>query len=109
MIDHEGARGVHFAVWAPNASHVALVGVFNDWDHRRHPMRARRDIGVWEIFLPDIGPGRAYKYRITGPDGTVQPLKADPFAFASELRPKTASITADPVKIDWGEIGRAHV
>ena len=58
-IDHEGARGVHFAVWSPNASHVALVGDFNDWDHRRHPMRERRDIGVWEIFLPDIGPGRA--------------------------------------------------
>ena len=109
LIDHEGARGVHFAVWAPNASHVALLGDFNDWDHRRHPMRQRRDIGVWEIFVPEIGPGRAYKYRITGPDGTVQPLKADPFAFASELRPKTASITADPVKLDWGDMDhRAH-
>ncbi|MEO6717574.1 MAG: 1,4-alpha-glucan branching protein GlgB [Novosphingobium sp.] len=113
-IDHEGARGVHFAVWSPNASHVALVGDFNDWDHRRHPMRERRDIGVWEIFLPDIGPGRAYKYRITGPDGTVQPLKADPFAFACELRPKTASITADPGKSaqgddEWGDAAhRAH-
>jgi 1,4-alpha-glucan branching enzyme len=108
-IAHEGAQGVHFAVWAPNASHVALVGDFNDWDHRRHPMRRRSDIGVWEIFIPDIGPGRAYKYRITGADGTVQPLKADPFAFASELRPATASITADPVKLDWGDAAhRAH-
>ena len=102
-IEHEGASGVHFAVWAPNARLVSLVGDFNDWDHRRHPMRNRQDIGVWEIFVPDIGPGCAYKYRIVGPDGTVQPLKADPFAFASELRPKTASLTADPVKPDWGD------
>ena len=108
-IDHEGASGVHFAVWAPNAQLVSLVGDFNDWDHRRHPMRGRKSTGVWEIFVPDIGPGRAYKYRIVGPDGTVQPLKADPFAFASELRPKTASITAHPVKLDWGdEAHRRH-
>jgi 1,4-alpha-glucan branching enzyme len=72
-------------------------------------MRKRQDIGVWEIFIPGIGAGRAYKYRITGPDGKVQPLKADPFAFASELRPKTASITADTVKPDWGdEAHRTH-
>ena len=108
-IVHEGAPGVHFAVWAPNASHVALVGDFNDWDHRRHPMRRRTDIGVWEVFIPDIGPGRAYKYRITGADGTVLPLKADPFAFACELRPATASIIADPVAHDWGDDAhRAH-
>ncbi len=108
-IAHEGAEGVHFAVWAPNATHVALVGDFNDWDHRRHPMRRRMDIGVWEVFIPDIGPGRAYKYRITGPDGKVQPLKADPFAFASELRPKTASVTAHSAKPDWGDAAhRAH-
>jgi 1,4-alpha-glucan branching enzyme len=109
LIDHQGAKGVHFAVWAPNARHVSLVGDFNDWDSRRHPMRARRDIGVWEIFLPDIGLGRAYKYHITGADGRVQPLKADPFAFASELRPKTASLTAEPGKTDWGDAAhRAH-
>ncbi|MGE3692080.1 MAG: 1,4-alpha-glucan branching protein GlgB [Novosphingobium sp.] len=102
-IEHEGAHGVHFAVWAPNARQVSLLGDFNDWDHRRHPMRNRKDIGVWELFIPDIGPGRAYKYRIVGPDGAVLPLKADPFAFASELRPKTASITADPGKPDWGD------
>jgi 1,4-alpha-glucan branching enzyme len=108
-IAHEGASGVHFAVWAPNARHVSLVGDFNDWDHRRHPMRRRTDIGVWELFIPDIDAGRAYKYRITGPDGTAQPLKADPFAFASELRPKTASLTARPAKPDWGDNAhRAH-
>jgi 1,4-alpha-glucan branching enzyme len=109
LIQHEGASGVHFAVWAPNAAHVALVGDFNDWDHRRHPMRKRTDIGVWEIFIPDIGAGRGYKYRITAADGTVMPLKADPFAFASELRPQTASVTAHPVKLDWGDAAhRAH-
>jgi 1,4-alpha-glucan branching enzyme len=108
-LTHEGASGVNFAVWAPNAQRVALVGDFNDWDHRRHPMRHRADIGVWEIFIPDIGPGHAYKFRITGADGTVQPLKADPFALASELRPSTASITAHPVKLDWGDAGhRVH-
>ena len=102
-ITHEGAKGVHFAVWAPNARLVCLVGDFNDWDHRRHPMRRRMDIGVWEIFIPDIGAGRAYKYRITGADGAVLPLKADPFAFASELRPATASIIADPRPHEWGD------
>jgi 1,4-alpha-glucan branching enzyme len=106
---HQGVQGVHFAVWAPNARNVSLVGDFNDWQGARHPMRRRLDIGVWEIFIPDIGPGQAYKYRIVGADGTVQPLKADPFAFASELRPKTASLTSLPGKPDWGDAAhRAH-
>lgn len=109
LIVHEGAAGVHFAVWAPNASLVSVVGDFNDWDHRRHPMRRRADIGVWEVFVPDIGEHRAYKYRITAADGTVLPLKADPYAQAAEFRPSTASITAHPVKMDWGDEGhRAH-
>lgn len=108
-ITHEGASGVHFAVWAPNAQVVSLVGDFNDWDPARHPMRRRTDIGVWEIFIPDIGLGRAYKFHITGPDGKVLPLKADPYAFAAELRPKTASLTAVPGKADWGDAAhRAH-
>jgi 1,4-alpha-glucan branching enzyme len=72
-------------------------------------MRARADIGVWEVFVPNIGLGRAYKFHITAADGTVLPLKADPFAFASELRPKTASVTALPGKEDWGDAAhRAH-
>ncbi len=109
LIEHEGAKGVHFAVWAPNARCVSVVGDFNDWDPARNQMRRRNDIGVWEIFIPDIGEWHAYKYRIIGPDGTVLPLKADPFAFASELRPKTASLTARPAKQDWGdEAHRAH-
>jgi 1,4-alpha-glucan branching enzyme len=105
LIEHEGARGVHFAVWAPNARRVALLGNFNDWDGRRHGMRQRADIGVWEIFVPDVGEWQAYKFEITGPDGEIQPLKADPFAFASELRPKTASMTIATGKADWGDEG----
>ncbi|HEY4193353.1 MAG TPA: 1,4-alpha-glucan branching enzyme, partial [Mesorhizobium sp.] len=96
LIDHEGASGVQFAVWAPNARRVSVVGDFNEWDGRRHPMRDRRDTGIWELFIPDIGAGRAYKYEILGADGVRLPLKADPFAFKSELRPATASVTAEP-------------
>lgn len=103
LIEHEGASGVHFAVWAPNARRVSVVGDFNDWDGRRHPMRRRGDIGVWEIFIPDIGEGRAYKFEIVGVDGQVEPLKADPFAFRSELRPATASITTGPDTHQWGD------
>src|SRR5262249_21982310 len=63
---HEGADGVHFAVWAPNAQRVSVIGDFNQWDGRRHVMRLRRDIGVWEIFIPDVGPGINYKFEIRG-------------------------------------------
>ncbi len=108
LISHEGAQGVHFAVWAPNARRVSVVGDFNDWDGRRHAMRKRGGVGVWEIFVPDIAEYRAYKYEIVGADGQLQPLKADPFAFAAELRPATASITRNPVH-DWGDADhRAH-
>ncbi len=103
LIHHQGADGVHFAVWAPNASHVSVVGDFNDWDASRHQMRRRADIGVWEIFIPDIGAYRAYKFEIRGPKGEVLPLKADPFAFYSELRPKTASLTTAPPDHAWGD------
>jgi 1,4-alpha-glucan branching enzyme len=103
LISHEGADGVHFAVWAPNAKRVSVVGAFPGWDGRRHPMRYRLDTGIWEIFIPDIGEGQPYKYEIIGPDGVRLPLKADPFAFRSELRPATASITASPVQHDWGD------
>ncbi|MGN6465423.1 MAG: 1,4-alpha-glucan branching protein GlgB [Rhizobiaceae bacterium] len=103
LIEHEGAGGVHFAVWAPNARRVSIVGQFNDWDGRRHPMRKRADTGIWEIFLPDIGAGQPYKYEIIGPRGQRLPLKADPFAFRSELRPATASVTDLPMRHVWGD------
>jgi 1,4-alpha-glucan branching enzyme len=103
---HEGAEGVHFAVWAPNARRVSVVGDFNAWDGRRHTMRLRRDTGIWEIFIPDVAPGLAYKFELIGPDGTRLPLKADPFARWSELRPATASVVVPEIEHDWGD--KAH-
>jgi len=103
LIRHEGADGVHFAVWAPSARRVSVVGDFNAWDGRRNPMRRRIDNGIWEIFVPDLGVGQGYKFEIVGPDGKVLPLKADPFAFRSELRPATASLTTSPLTHDWGD------
>ncbi|MFC3722671.1 1,4-alpha-glucan branching protein GlgB [Neoaquamicrobium sediminum] len=103
VIDHEGAHGVHFAVWAPNAQRVSVVGDFNEWDGRRHAMRRRVDTGIWEVFVPDIDAGRVYKYEIVGPDGKRVPLKADPFAFRAELRPATGSITDHSPAHDWGD------
>ncbi len=100
---HEGASGVHFAVWAPNAERVSVVGDFNNWDGRRHVMRKRLDIGVWEIFIPGATTGQAYKYEILGPGGQLLPLKADPYGFASELRPKTASRVADTSNFAWSD------
>ncbi|AEG48280.1 1,4-alpha-glucan-branching enzyme [Sphingobium chlorophenolicum L-1] len=109
IITHEGVEGTHFAVWAPNARRVSVVGDFNRWDGRRGAMRRRQDSGVWEIFLPEVGVGSAYKFEIVGPDGVVLPLKADPFAFQSELRPATASIVAAVPDHVWGdERHRAH-
>jgi 1,4-alpha-glucan branching enzyme len=109
MIEHQGVRGVHFAVWAPNARLCRAGGGFQRLGFAPPPYAARKDIGVWEIFVPEIGKGHAYKFRITAADGTVLPLKADPYAFASELRPATASLTALPGKPDWGdEAHRAH-
>lgn len=103
----EGVEGTHFAVWAPNAQRVSVVGSFNDWDGRRHPMRSRHETGVWEVFIPGVHPGAQYKYEIIGKDGTRLPLKADPFAQQSELRPKTASVVADPTPFQWTD--QAHM
>ena len=92
VMTHEGAGGVHFAVWAPNAERVSVVGDFNIWDGRRHAMRKRGATGVWEIFIPDLGEGTVYKYEIRGQGGAIQPLKADPVGFGSEHAPKNASV-----------------
>ncbi len=99
----EGVDGTHFAVWAPQARRVSVVGAFNAWDGRRHPMRKRVDSGVWEIFAPGLGPGCVYKYEIVGADGTVQPLKADPFGSAAEIRPSTASVVASTANLPWSD------
>jgi 1,4-alpha-glucan branching enzyme len=92
----DDVTGVRFAVWAPSARRVSVVGSFNNWDGRRHPMRLRREAGIWEIFVPRLGSGETYKYEIIGPDGLL-PLKADPVARQTEIPPATASIVADPV------------
>ncbi|WP_159346376.1 1,4-alpha-glucan branching protein GlgB [Roseomonas harenae] len=101
----DGVAGVRFAVWAPNARRVSVVGEFNSWDGRRHPMRLRGSTGVWEIFVPRISPGTRYKYEILGAHGGVLPLKADPVAWASELAPGTASIVAQPTAYPWNDAG----
>ncbi|MFH5925849.1 1,4-alpha-glucan branching protein GlgB [Roseomonas xinghualingensis] len=95
--------GVRFAVWAPNARRVSVVGDFNSWDGRRHPMRLRGVAGVWELFIPRLGPGTRYKYEIQGRLGGVLPLKADPVAWASELAPGTSSIVAQPEPHSWSD------
>ncbi len=86
--------GTSFAVWAPNASRVSVIGDFNHWDGRRHPMRLRRECGVWEIFIPEIGLGAKYKFEIRTANGHVLPARGDPYARQAELRPATASIVA---------------
>ena len=100
VIRHEGSDGVHFAVWAPNAERVSVVGDFNVWDGRRHAMRRRGATGVWEIFVPGLGEGTAYKYEIKGPGGAVMPLKADPVGFGSEHPPANASVVRT-IRGDW--------
>ncbi|OEC35918.1 1,4-alpha-glucan branching enzyme [Pseudomonas cuatrocienegasensis] len=97
---HDGVAGVRFSVWAPNARRVSVVGGFNGWDGRRHPMRLRMPSGVWELFIPRLTPGEVYKYEILGADG-VLPLKADPLARATELPPATGSVVAESMQITW--------
>ncbi len=98
----EGISGVAFAVWAPNARRVSVVGSFNNWDGRRHPMRRRIEGGIWEIFVPGLGQGDLYKFEIKAWDGRMLPLKADPFGFRSEHRPRTASVVSDMgQKYEW--------
>jgi 1,4-alpha-glucan branching enzyme len=89
----DGVPGVRFAVWAPNARRVSVVGNFNSWDGRRHPMRLRHGAGIWEIFIPRLKPGEIYKYEIIGRHGLL-PLKSDPIARQAEVPPKTGSIVA---------------
>ena len=92
LVEIDGVKGVGFAVWAPNARRVSVVGDFNEWDGRRHPMRKRVEAGVWELFLPGLHGGELYKYEIKAADGKLLPLKADPISFQSEHPPGTASI-----------------
>ncbi len=100
-----GVRGVDFAVWAPSARRVSVVGDFNHWDGRANPMRARGSSGVWELFLPELDEGAIYKYEIIGPQGQLLPLKADPYGFRAELRPNTGSVVARLDTYEWKDAG----
>ena len=101
----DGIDGVRFAVWAPNAARVAVVGDFNGWDGRRHPMRLRASVGVWELFLPGVAAGARYKYEILAADGTRLPLKADPVARETECPPATASVVPRQEAFAWSDAG----
>lgn len=94
-------HGVLFVVWAPNASRVSVVGSFNDWDGRNHPMRSNGATGIWELFIPDIATGQPYKYELKNRDTGDISLKMDPFARETEYRPATASIIPTSDKFNW--------
>lgn len=99
----DGIDGVRFAVWAPNAERVSVVGDFNAWDGRRHPMRVRGGSGIWELFIPGLAPGQFYKYEIRNREyGTVH-LKIDPYGREFERRPGTAARIPDISRYEWGD------
>ena len=101
LAELEGVAGVSFAVWAPNAERVSVVGTFNQWDGRRHPMRPRGATGIWELFVPGLQEWALYKYEIRSRYDRYLVTKSDPVGFASELRPKTASLVFDLDRYNW--------
>jgi 1,4-alpha-glucan branching enzyme len=98
----DGVEGVFFAVWAPNADRVSVVGSFNGWDGRRHPMRNRGASGFWELFVPGLADGDIYKFEIRTRDGHLR-LKSDPHGHLFEYRPSTASVVCDLDRYSWGD------
>jgi len=98
-----GIEGTRFTVWAPNAMRVSVVGDFNQWDGRRHPMRLRHEAGVWELFIPRLNAGGRYRYEILAADGALLPQKADPAARATSLPPDCASVIAAPIDHCWND------
>ncbi len=98
-----GISGVHFVVWAPNATRVSVIGGFNRWDGRCHPMIRRGATGLWELFIPDIPEGTFYKYELRSGNATAPFTKADPYAFAAEVRPRTASIVRSIATYQWSD------
>ncbi len=101
LTELEGKPGVRFAVWAPNARAVSVVGDFNGWNRDSHPMKSRGESGIWEAFVPDIGQGENYKYFIRSNHDGHEAEKADPYAFAAEVRPRTASKVWDLEGYEW--------
>ena len=100
-LELEGVNGVRFAVWAPNAERVSVVGHFNGWDGRAHPMTVRGSSGVWELFVPGLGAGELYRYEIRNRDSGELRIKSDPYATLLEHRPATASITPGDSRFAW--------
>ena len=101
-LEHDGRRGVHFAVWAPNARSVTVIGDFNGWDKERHPLEPRGGSGVWEGFVTDVEPGARYKYHVRSARGRYAVDKADPVGFLHEVPPATASVVQD-LAYEWGD------
>ncbi len=101
-IEHAGIKGVHFAVWAPNASRVSVVGDFNTWDGLRHPCRSLGSCGIWELFVPGLQEGNLYRFEIRDQQGRIH-VKSDPLARAAELRPGSASMVAATGGYEWGD------
>nr|WP_238858358.1 1,4-alpha-glucan branching protein GlgB [Faunimonas pinastri] len=99
----DGVQGVSFAVWAPNAQRVSVIGEFNYWDGRRHPMRKRVEAGIWELFVPGVEIGALYKFELVGPHGELLPQKADPLAFSQEHPPSTASRVHGLPSREWND------
>ncbi len=104
IIEHEGVQGTSFSVWAPNAVRVSVVGSFNGWDGRVHPMRLMGSSGIWELFIPGLDRGQLYKFEIKTRAGTLR-VKTDPLAFAMELRPKSASVVWGLPRHEWKDEG----
>ncbi|HLE26811.1 MAG TPA: 1,4-alpha-glucan branching protein GlgB [Anaerolineales bacterium] len=103
LVTHEGVSGVAFAVWAPSAERVSVIGDFNQWEGRRHPMRPRGATGLWELFIPSLGEGEIYKYEIKTPYKGMLAVKSDPYGFASEVRPNTASRVWNLSRYQWND------
>ncbi len=101
VIEHAGIRGVCFAVWAPNAERLSVVGDFNQWDGRRHPMRPRGGSGLWEIFIPGLQQGDLYKFEVKSRYHGYLAVKSDPYAHLSEMRPNTSSVIWDLNRYQW--------
>ena len=101
-ITHGGEKGIYFAVWAPHAAAVSVVGDFNSWDPEATPMSLLETSGIYECFVPGIGTGELYKFAVTTQASKVL-FKADPYAFQAEFRPGTASITCDSSGFKWGD------